>query len=62
VVGNESAYLIYFVNKLYDYTNPNEKDGQWNDPKIVPVAINGRTDDPRVNKPWNRLHPRINKL
>jgi dTDP-4-dehydrorhamnose 3,5-epimerase len=19
VVGNESAYLIYFVNKLYDY-------------------------------------------
>jgi len=57
VVGNEPAYLIYFVNKLYDYANPDEKRRPWNDPKVVPVAINGRKDDPRVGKPWDWLYP-----
>ena len=57
VVGNEPAYLIYFVNKLYEYTNPDEKRRPWNDPKVVPVAINGRKDDPRVGKPWDWLYP-----
>jgi len=57
VVSHEPAYLIYFVNRLYDPANPDEERRPWNDPRIIPVVINGRTDDPRVGKPWNWLHP-----
>jgi len=57
VVSPEPAYLIYFVNKLYDYENPDELRRPWNDPSIVPVRINGRKDDPRVGKPWDWLRP-----
>lgn len=57
VVGNEPAYLIYFVNKLYDYENPDEERRPWNDQKIIPTKINGREDDPRCGKPWDWLHP-----
>jgi len=57
VVGNEPAYLIYFVNKLYDYANLDEKRRPWNDPKVVPVAINVRKDDPRFVVPWDWLYP-----
>lgn len=55
VVSPESAYVIYFTNKLYDYENPDEERRPWNDESIVPSAINGRKDDPRVGKPWNWL-------
>ena len=55
VVSPESVYLIYFVNKLYDYKNPDELRRPWNDPTIIPNSINGRTDDPRVGKPWDWL-------
>jgi dTDP-4-dehydrorhamnose 3,5-epimerase len=44
--------LIYFVNKLYNYDNPDEIRRTWNDP-IIPTSINGRIDDPRVGKPWD---------
>jgi len=57
VVGNEVAYLLYFVNKLYDYKNPDELRRPWNDPTIIPIAINGRRDDPRVGKPWDWFYP-----
>ena len=57
VVGPEPAYLVYFVNRLYDYENPDEERRPWNDPSIIPVAINGRKDDPRVGKSWNWLAP-----
>jgi dTDP-4-dehydrorhamnose 3,5-epimerase len=57
VVGHEPAYLIYFVNRLYDYASPDEERRPWNDPSIIPVAINGRKDDPRVGKPWDWLYP-----
>jgi len=40
------------MNKLYDYDNPDEIRRPWNDP-IVPESINGRTDDPKVGKPWD---------
>ncbi|MEM0203279.1 MAG: dTDP-4-dehydrorhamnose 3,5-epimerase family protein [Archaeoglobaceae archaeon] len=53
VVSPESAYLIYFTNKLYDYKNPDEERRPWNDQSIVPSSINGKKDDPRVGKPWN---------
>ncbi|MEM4497175.1 MAG: dTDP-4-dehydrorhamnose 3,5-epimerase, partial [Archaeoglobaceae archaeon] len=57
VLGNEKAYLVYFTNKLYDYGNPDEERRPWNDPEIVPERINGRSDDPRCNKPWDWFYP-----
>ncbi|MEM2084219.1 MAG: dTDP-4-dehydrorhamnose 3,5-epimerase family protein [Nitrososphaerota archaeon] len=52
-IGLEKTMLIYFVNKLYDYNNPDELRRPWNDPTIIPKSINGKTDDPRVGKPWD---------
>ena len=52
-VSNEPSLLVYFVNKLYDYKNPDEIRRPWNDKAIVPTEINGKTDDPRVGKPWD---------
>jgi dTDP-4-dehydrorhamnose 3,5-epimerase len=57
VVSHEPAYLIYFVNKLYDYANPDEERRPWNDPSIIPVAINGKRDDPRVGRSWDWNYP-----
>ena len=57
VVGDESAYLVYFVNRLYDYGNPDEERRPWNDETIVPKIINGRADDERCNKPWDWFYP-----
>jgi dTDP-4-dehydrorhamnose 3,5-epimerase len=56
-LGNEPAWLLYFVNKLYDYDNPDEERRPWNDPAIVPKTINGKKDDPRTGKPWDWNHP-----
>lgn len=56
VISNEPAVLIYFVNKLYDYNNPDELRRPWNDPSVVPKKINGKSEDPRCNKPWDWLH------
>lgn len=57
VVGNEPAWLLYFVNKLYCYDNPDEERRPWNDSTIIPESINGRTDDPRIGKPWDWNYP-----
>jgi len=57
VVGNEPAWLLYFVNKLYDHENPDEERRPWNDSTIIPKSINGRTDDPRIGRPWDWHHP-----
>jgi dTDP-4-dehydrorhamnose 3,5-epimerase len=53
VVGNEPAYFVYGVNKLYDYDNPDEERKPWNSESIIPKSINGKTNDPRVGKPWD---------
>ena len=53
----EPAYLVYFVNRLYDYTSPDEERRPWNDPTIMPITINGRRDDSRVGKPWDWFAP-----
>jgi dTDP-4-dehydrorhamnose 3,5-epimerase len=53
VVGDERAYLVYFVNLLYDYEEPDEERRAWNDPTVVPRIINGKEDDERCNKPWD---------
>ncbi|MEM3715055.1 MAG: dTDP-4-dehydrorhamnose 3,5-epimerase family protein [Nitrososphaeria archaeon] len=57
VVSSEAAYLIYFVNRLYDYTQPDEVRRPWNDSTIIPRKINGKSDDPRCNKPWDWFYP-----
>ena len=57
VVGNETAKLVYLVNRLYDYSSPDELRKEWNDSSIVPKLINGKKDDPRVGKPWDWLLP-----
>jgi len=57
VIGDKTAWLLYFVNRLYDYQNPDEERRPWNDETIIPESINGRKDDPRVKKPWNWLAP-----
>jgi dTDP-4-dehydrorhamnose 3,5-epimerase len=34
-VGNTTAYVIYFVNKLYRYQEPDEERRAWNDLSII---------------------------
>lgn len=57
VISPEQTWLLYFANRLYDYTSPDEERRPWNDQTIVPSVINGRIDDPRCNKPWDWFHP-----
>ena len=57
VIGDEKAWLLYFVNKLYNPENPDEERRPWNDSSIIPKSINGRKDDPRVGKPWDWALP-----
>ena len=56
-IGKESCILLYVVNKLYDYKNPDEERRAWNDPTIMPTAINGKTSDPRVGRAWDWNYP-----
>jgi dTDP-4-dehydrorhamnose 3,5-epimerase len=56
VVGNEPAILVYFVNNLYDYRDPDEVRRPWNDPSLVPASINGK-QDVRCGKPWDWFYP-----
>ena len=57
VVSNEAALLLYFVNKLYDRERPDEDRRPWNDQAVIPKSINGKTDDPRIGKPWDWNYP-----
>ncbi len=56
-LGEERAYLVYFVNKLYEYRDPDEERRPWNDSAILPRRINGTSDDPRCGKPWDWDYP-----
>lgn len=56
-VGVEPVYIVYFVNRLYDYENPDEERRPWNDPSVVPRLVNGREDDPRAGRPWDWFYP-----
>ncbi|MCW4015240.1 MAG: dTDP-4-dehydrorhamnose 3,5-epimerase family protein [Candidatus Bathyarchaeota archaeon] len=56
-ISNEPSILVYFVNRVYDYKDPDEHRRAWNDPLIVPTEINGKIDDPRVGKPWDWFRP-----
>lgn len=56
-ISSEPSLAVYFVNKLYDYKDPDEKRRPWNDPEIIPSEINGNRNDPRVEKPWDWFYP-----
>lgn len=56
-IADEPSLMVYFVNRLYDYKNPDEERIPWDDPKIIPTEINGNKNDPRVNKPWDWFYP-----
>ncbi|MHA1409592.1 MAG: dTDP-4-dehydrorhamnose 3,5-epimerase family protein [Candidatus Odinarchaeia archaeon] len=56
-ISPEPTILLYGVNRLYDYKNPDEERRPWNDPTIIPRTINGKPDDPRVGKPWDWNYP-----
>lgn len=56
-IGSEPSLTVYFTNRLYDYEDPDEERRPWNDPAIVPVEINGKTNDPRVGQPWDWFYP-----
>ena len=56
-LGTEPTHLIYFTTRLYDYQNPDEQRRPWNDQTIKPKKINGKTNDPRCNKPWDWNYP-----
>ena len=52
-IGNEPTHLVYFVNRLYDQSNPDEIRRSWDDPDIIPSKINDKSTDPRCGKPWD---------
>ncbi len=56
-VSSEPSLTVYFVNRNYDYKNPDEERRPWNDPRIVPLEINGSKNDSRVNQPWDWFYP-----
>jgi len=56
-IGDKAAWLIYFVNRLYDRENPDEERRPWNDQTVNPRSINDRKDDPRIGKPWDWGYP-----
>ena len=34
-LGNEASMLVYFINNLYDYENPDEERSPWNNSEII---------------------------
>jgi len=52
-IDSKPTKLLYGVNRLYEYSNSDEERRPWNDLSIVPKSINGKTNDPRVGKPWD---------
>jgi dTDP-4-dehydrorhamnose 3,5-epimerase len=53
VISDKPAIVLYGVNRLYNYKNPDEERRPWNDPKITPLAINGKKNDSRVGSTWD---------
>ncbi len=56
-ISNELSITMYFATRLYDRKDPDEERRPWNDATVVPVEINGNSNDPRVNRPWDWFYP-----
>ena len=48
--AEESGYTVFVKEEIKERLRR-----PWNDTTIIPKSINGRTDDPRVDKPWDWL-------
>ena len=59
VIGEQRAFLVYFVNRLYDYVAPDEERRPWDDPTIRSALINGRAQDQRCGKSWDWMDTRF---
>jgi len=57
VISNETAWLLYFTTKLYNYNDPDEERRPWNDRTLIPESINDKKDGPRVGKSWDWNYP-----
>jgi dTDP-4-dehydrorhamnose 3,5-epimerase len=56
-IADEPSLMVYFVNRLYNYADPDEERVAWNDPRIKPLEINGSKTDPRVGRPFDWFYP-----
>ena len=56
VVGNEPATLVYFVNRLYDYSSPDEDKTAMGRSCNCPQIDQWKIHDPRCNRPWDWRH------
>ncbi len=52
-ISNTPSLTVYFTNKMYEYSDPDEERRAWNDPLLIPQEINSNKEDPRVNHPWD---------
>jgi len=46
-LGTETSMLVYFINNLYDYENPDEERSPWNNPEIIDPQTKSTFD-------WNK--------
>ena len=53
VVSDEPALFVYGISNLYNHNNPDEERIPWNSIRVTPKSINGNSEDPRVNRPWD---------
>jgi len=56
VLGERRAFLVYFVNRLYDYDTPDEERRPWDDPTVLTALINGSAQDARCGKAWDWMY------
>ncbi len=56
-LGVKPIKLLYGVNRLYNYKEPDEERRPWDDPDIIPKTVNGKSGDLRAGKPWDWFFP-----
>jgi dTDP-4-dehydrorhamnose 3,5-epimerase len=52
-IGSKPVKMLYGVNKLYIYDDPDEERRAWDDTSIIPKSINGNPQDSKVGKSWD---------
>lgn len=52
-LGTKPIKMLYGVNKLYEYANPDEERRPWDDKTIIPESLNGKKNDSRIGKAYN---------
>ncbi len=56
-LGVKPIKLLYGVNRLYNYEEPDEERRPWDDTVLIPKTVNGKSSDPRIGKPWDWFFP-----